>query len=429
MVAGLSNKNGRLKSLLMVSLFSAGLVACATKPADSTSSTEPAVPDRFEAETQLSFDEWLQAFRAEAIAQGISANTYDTAIAGIKLNDKVLQSNAFQPEFTKQIWDYMDGAVSDYRITKAREKFGQHRALFDEIENAYGVQSNYVLAIWGLESSFGSFLGDIYLIEALATLGYQGRRTAYGREQLIAALKILENGYATRSQLKGSWAGAMGHTQFIPTTYLGYAIDHNNDKRRDLWSSLDDVFASTSNYLSKSDWTPGQRWGVEVKLPNGFDYTLADKSIVRTVSDWQTLGITGAGAEALSKHAQEEGSVLVPAGHKGPAFIVFNNFKSILRYNNSTSYALAVGHLAERIKGAPPFAGTWPRSETALSLTEREDTQRLLNELGYDSGEVDGVIGAQTRSAARNFQKTKGLPADGFVSRALLALLRQTVTN
>jgi membrane-bound lytic murein transglycosylase B len=413
--------------LVCVAALAAFVAGCATPNKDdsgeSGTSFDPLLTN------PLTFQDWLKEFRSEAVASGVSGATYDAATQNISLNMSVLQSNDFQPEFTKQIWDYVDGAVSDFRITKAREKRQQHAPLLAEIERAYGVQSNYVLAIWGLESSFGSFLGNIYAIEALATLGYQGRRAKFGREQMIAALKIIDDGYATRDQLRGSWAGAMGHTQFIPTTYLNYAIDHNDDNRKDLWNDLGDVFASTSNYLAKSEWAKGKRWGVEVSLPEGFDYSLADKANVRSVADWRRLNISGVRGATLAPYENETAFLLIPAGHTGPAFLAFNNFNSILRYNNSTAYALAVGHLAERINGGPAFAGAWPRSETSLSTLEREDTQRLLNQLGFDSGEVDGVIGAKTRSAARLYQKTKGLPADGFVSRGLLNVLRRDVSS
>jgi len=390
--------------------------------ADSSAQGPSAAPDRTDASIEL-FDLWLQDFRGRAIAQGIHGEVYDTAVAGITPNMKVIEATKQQPEFVRPIWEYIEKAVSDYRIKKGRELLVEHKALFDEIEQEYGVQREYLVAIWGMESAFGSFMGDTYVIEALATLGYRGARTDYGREQLIGALTILQNGYATRDLLKGSWAGAMGQTQFIPTTYLGFAVDHDKDGKRDIWTDLEDVFASTSNYLAKSGWRPGQQFGQEIVLADSFDYSLAEPTIVKTVADWQELGVQPVPGRSLDPVRNEVGSVILPAGHRGPAFLVFNNFRAIMRYNNATSYALGVGILAERIAGGPAIAGAWPRHEQPLSRTDRKQVQTLLSDLGYSTGGVDGIIGAQTRSAVRLYQRDKGLPADGFVTKGLLALL------
>lgn len=397
------------------------VAAAQTASAQSTASDAAASPTG--ANVDL-FDLWLRDFRKDAVKAGVRGDVYDTATDSISPNARVIEATRVQPEFVRPIWEYIEKAVSDYRIKRGRELLIAHKALFDEIEKKYGVQRQYLVAIWGMESAFGSFMGDIYAIEALATLGYKGRRTDYGRSQMIAALKILQNGYATRDLLHGSWAGAMGQTQFIPTTYLDFAVDHNGDGKRDIWTDLGDVFASTSNYLSKSKWKPGQKYGQEVTLSANFDYALAEYTIVKSVSEWRKLGVSAVPGQSLDPLNGEVGSIIIPAGHKGPAFLVMNNFRSIMRYNNATSYALAVGVLAERLVGGPGITAAWPVSEQPLTRTANKQVQSLLSSLGYATGEPDGIIGAQTRSAVRMYQKDKGLPADGFVTQGLLNLLQ-----
>lgn len=448
---GLRQARQRPNMSQLAAILTLGLSACAASPspppgdsprptAQSSSTSQPvriaaATPARAQSTTTDAttasptganvdlFDLWLQDFRKDAVKAGVHGEVYDTATTGISPNARVIEATRVQPEFVRPIWEYIEKAVSDYRIKRGRELLIEHKALFDEIEKKYGVQRQYLVAIWGMESAFGSFMGDIYAIEALATLGYKGSRTDYGRSQMIAALKILQNGYATRELLHGSWAGAMGQTQFIPTTYLDFAVDYNGDGKRDIWSNLGDVFASTSNYLSKSKWKPGQKYGQEVTLSATFDYALAEYTIVKSVSEWRKLGVSAVPGQSLDAINGEVGSIIIPAGHKGPAFLVMNNFRSIMRYNNATSYALAVGVLAERLVGGPAITAAWPVSEQPLTRTANKQVQTLLTSLGYATGEPDGVIGAQTRSAVRMYQKDKGLPADGFVTQGLLNLL------
>jgi membrane-bound lytic murein transglycosylase B len=268
-------------------------------------------------------------------------------------------------------------------------------------------------------------MGDHDVIGALATLGWKGRRTGYGREQLIGALKILQNGYATRAQLRGSWAGAMGQTQFIPTTYLVYAVDHGGDGQRNIWTDLDDVFASTANYLRASDYRHGAPWGFEVTLPAGFDYALADVDVTKAAIEWAGAGVAvvnhnlGNGIDPNTR-----GRIFLPAGAKGPAFIVFENFEAILKYNRSTSYALAVGLLADHLAGREkPIRAPWPRTDRALSLDERKALQQALKDKGFDPGPIDGVIGAGTKRALKSWQKSAGVPADGYASLDTLTRL------
>jgi len=371
------------------------------------------------------FRDWLSGFRAEAAAAGINAETIDSAFEGVEVIERVFELNDNQPEFSRGIWDYLDSAVSETRITNGLNAGTANKTLLDEIETAYGVDSEIIVAIWGLESSYGAIMGDYDAIAALATLAWKGRRTGYGRSQLIGALKIIQNGYAAREQLTGSWAGAMGQTQFIPTTYLVYAVDRDGDGKRDIWNSLSDVFASTANYLSASGYDQNAPWGEEVFLPEGFDYSLADNTHWRALAEWAGSGVSGASTDLLGQYDPNlRGRIVLPAGARGPAFIVFGNFEAILKYNRSTAYALAVGRLSDQIAGrASPLRASWPREDRPLTLEERKALQQRLTEKGFDPGPIDGVIGAGTKRALRAWQKTQGLPADGYASADILLRL------
>lgn len=372
-----------------------------------------------------SFGEWLKGFRAEAAAAGIRSDVIDMAFDGVVMNQRVFELNDNQPEFSRSVWDYVDGAVSERRIADGLARVAENKALLDRIEAEFGVDQEIVAAIWGLESSYGKLMGDHDVIGALATLGWKGRRTAYGREQLIGALKILQNGYATRDQLKGSWAGAMGQTQFIPTTYLVYAVDHGGDGQRNIWTDLDDVFASTANYLAASKYVHGARWGVEIVLPEGFDFAMADASVRKPVIEWAGAGVSARRLNlATDIDPNTRGRIFLPAGARGPAFLVFENFEAILKYNQSTSYALAVSLLSDQIAGRnEPILAEWPRTDRALSLAERKALQQALKDKGFDPGPVDGVIGAGTKKALKAWQKSEGLPADGYASLDTLTRL------
>ncbi len=369
------------------------------------------------------FARWQEDFRAKARAAGISTRTFDTAFRGIRVNREVLRLAAHQPEFTKPIWEYLDTAVSDERIASGRangQKMGQ---TLGAIEATYGVEAQVVLAIWGMETNYGSYRGNIGVIEALATLAYQGNRRSFGEEQLIAALKILQNGDVAPSQMRGSWAGAMGHTQFIPTSYLSYAQDFNRDGRRDVWSEdPTDALASAANYLRRFGWQKGQPWGVEVQLPRGFNYGNIDQNLRRPVARWTQLGVRGLNGQPVPNYG--EAALLAPAGARGPVFMIFNNFQVIKRYNNATSYAIGVGHLADRIAGKPDFRAAWPRSDRPLSRSEKLEMQQRLAAKGFNPGAPDGKIGPNTMAAIRAYQQSLGLTADGYASSALLQRLR-----
>ena len=377
------------------------------------------------ARAEQSFSDWLEGFRAEAAAAGVRQDVIDLAFAGVKPNPRVLELNEDQPEFARAIWDYIDGALSVRRITDGRARLAENRSLLASVEQAYGVDAEIIVAIWGLESSFGALMGDYDAIASLATLGWQGRRTGYGRTQLIGALKILQNGYAERGQLRGSWAGALGQTQFIPTTYLAYAVDHDGDGKRDLWGDLDDIFASTANYLAASNYAADLPWGVEVVLPQGFDHALAEVDQHRALAEWAASGIEAARGKLIGVYDPNlRARVLLPAGARGPAFLVFQNFEATLKYNNSTAYALAVGLLSERIAGSDALlTAPWPRDDRALTLTERKAVQQALKDKGFDPGPIDGIVGAATKRALRAWQRSQNLPADGYASAETLHLL------
>ena len=414
----------RIFAFLLSLLICAGCAAPGTPALSQTQSVNDAALNRLTGD-ELTFDDWLAAFRIYALSQGISADTFDTAMTGVKLKPEVKRANDSQPEFERQIWVYVDGAASDYRINKGKELMVANQNLFAEMNDVYGVPREIITAIWGMESAFGAVMGDVSVFDAATTLAYRTRRSKFGINQLVSALRILEEGYATKDQMIGSWAGGMGQTQFIPSTFLDYAVDYNKDGRINLWTDLQDVFASTSNHLVRSGWRKGETWGREVTLPENFDYSLADKTIVKSVAQWMQLGVKAVPGASLDTDRNVSASLLLPAGHTGPAFLTYGNFKSILAYNNSTSYALGIGHLADRLGGSGRFYGQWPVDEPPLARTEREDLQKSLILLGYEVGKIDGIVGANTRAALRLYQKDKDLPADGFATKSLLAMLQQ----
>ncbi|HJE68514.1 MULTISPECIES: lytic murein transglycosylase [Pseudomonadaceae] len=430
-------KTGGLLAGTLVTLLTAALAACAqtqTTPSaapSSPSSSKPAPAANAPAsaaeampQPDESFEQWRSRFRTLALGRGISAATFDQAFAGVQPDPAVIAADRSQPEFTKPVWEYLESAVSPLRVRNGKSLLIQQAGLLASLEARYGIEPARLVAFWGMESNYGNNMGNKGVIRSLATLAYEGRRPDFAQDQLIAALGILQHGDVTADRMIGSWAGAMGQTQFIPTTYDQYAVDFDGDGRRDIWGSTADALASTANYLKASGWQDGKPWGYEVRVPANFDYSLADMGVRKSLAEWNALGIQGLGLPQPAAQPSDSASLLLPAGHRGPAFLVFNNFRTILKYNNSSSYALGVALLSERYRDAGQIAGSWPTDDLPLSRSERVELQQRLAALGLDPGSADGIIGANTRKAIRAYQQSQGWPADGYPNHQLLDKLR-----
>jgi lytic murein transglycosylase len=359
----------------------------------------------------------------DAARRGIARDIFDRYTADLTPDLRIMDLLDAQPEFTKTFWEYLDLLVSPERIQRGRELLAQHRAIFDRVEREYGVDRHVLAAIWGIETKYGTMGGDRPVLRSTATLACVGRRQAYFRDEFLSALEILNRGDMPPEDLKGSWAGAFGPTQFMPTTFKRYAVDFDGDGRRDVVGSVADVMASTANNLKKDGWTPGATWGYEVVVPQGFNYLLADRSQQQTVAEWEKLGLRRPGGQAFPR-PNDRAYLLIPAGARGPGFLMLNNFRVIMKYNPAEAYALAIGHLADRLRGGEPFAQEWPRDERALTRTERLELQQHLARRGFDVGEPDGILGTRTRVAIRDFQARLGLVPDGFASSQVLDRLR-----
>ena len=368
------------------------------------------------------FSSWLEELRQEARTVGISESTLHEALDNLDPIPRVIELDRRQPEFTQTFWRYLDSRVTEKRIERGRTLLKKHKELFDTIERRYGVQPRFLVAFWGLETNFGDYLGSFSVIGSLATLAHDPRRSEFFRSELLAALSIIEDGHISAANMLGSWAGAMGQPQFMPSTFVRYAVDGDSDGRQDIWHTLPDVFASAANFLSESGWQGDKTWGREVKIPSDFNLELTGKKVKKTLAAWQNLGVRKITGQDLPK-VDIEASLILPAGHAGPAFLVYNNFHTILRWNRSDFYAIAVGYLADRIIGRRPLLSFRPASEQPLSRNQVEKIQELLIARGYDPGGIDGVIGSQTRLAIKEFQRTAKLPADGHPSAELLEIL------
>ena len=403
------------------------LTACATTPASTQAAAVKPVPvpslapnrDPAIMAQAEKFKAWQADFIARAIAKGYDAVTVRDLIGGATFKPSAVKSNDSQPEFTKPIWSYVKGAASGPRLESGKSKLASNTGSFDRIEAAYGVDRNILTAIWGLESNFGSNLGTYDVVDALSSFAYDGRRMAFGEAQLFAVLDLLRDRKVRREQLKSSWAGAMGMTQFIPATFRDYAVDFDGDGNMNLWGNAQDALGSAANYLSKSGWERGLPVMAEVKLPAGFDYSLSDGR-KKTVSEWAALGaapVQGGGFTPAA--ANVAAKLYIPAGSKGPALLTFKNFDVIKRYNNSNSYAMGITALALGFNGKRAISTPWPEGDEALSLTQKKKLQEALTRQGFKTGGVDGLIGPNSMAAIRGWQAANGAVADGYVEKRL----------
>src|SRR6202158_4119539 len=374
-------------------------------------------------EAAANFDNCVASMWPDAARRSISMANFQRFTAGLAPDLRIMDLMDSQPEFTKSIWDYLDILVNDVRLAKGREILAKYKPQFDAVEKAYGVDRYAIAAIWGIESNYSTQMGDRRVLQSTATLACIGRRQKYFRDEFLSALEILNRGDLRPEQMRGSWAGALGPTQFMPTAFKRYAVDADGHGRRDVVENAADLIASTANNLKKDGWQTGQTWGYEVVVPQNFNYMLADRAKAMTIPQWEHLGITRAGNQPFP-HASEKAYLLAPAGSEGPGFLMLQNFRVIMKYNPAEAYALAIGHFAERFRGGAPCVQPWPRQERELSRAERLELQQLLAQRGFYQGTPDRQLGGQTREALRGFQVSIGAPADGFASSDVLERLR-----
>ena len=414
----------RQRDFLAVLVLGVAVLPANAAPAPPNVPVPVAMPEQ-----ESRFYAFLRDFKADALKAGIMEMTYDRAVLGIALNPRIEELNEKQPEFVRTIWEYLAGLLTEGRISRGRQLIADNAGLFARLQDTYGVPAEVLTAIWAVETGYGQNEGTYNLFEALATLAYDGPRMDYGRRQFIAALKIAEVEGRDPVTMKSSWAGAFGHTQFVPTTFLESAVDGDGDGKRDVWDSPADALASAANYLRRSGWRPGESWGEEVQLPASFMYEAADPETKKTISDWASIGVRKISGEPLAD-SSDQAAIFLPAGYRGPAFLIRNNFGVILKYNAATSYALAIGLLSDRLKGAPGVRASWPVDEVALDERSRTALQEGLTALGFSTGGVDGVLGRQSRAAIRAYQVSRGLPADGFATAGLLTrVLNESGSN
>lgn len=369
------------------------------------------------------FPNCVAAMWPDAARRQVTQANFERFTAGLTPDLRIMDLMDSQPEFTKAIWDYLDILVNDNRLAKGREILARYKPQFDAVEKAYGVDRYAIASIWGIESNYSTQMGDRSVLNSTATLACVGRRQAYFKDEFLTALEILNRGDLRPEQLRGSWAGAFGPTQFMPTAFKRFAVDADGDGRRDVVDNPHDLIASTANNLKKDGWQPGQTWGYEVVLPQGFNFMLADKAKAMTIAQWESQGLKRAGGKPFGNQA-DRAYLLAPAGANGPGFLMLQNFRVIMKYNPAEAYALAIGHFADRLRGGPPFVQPWPRQERVLSRAERLELQQLLVQRGFYKSTPDGQFGGQTREALRGFQVSIGTPADGFASSGMLERLR-----
>jgi membrane-bound lytic murein transglycosylase B len=365
-----------------------------------------------------SFTAFVAGLWPAARARGVSRATFEAAFAGVTSDPKIVELTGKQSEFVKPIWSYLDGAVSEARVARGRAAATEHAATLAAIERRYGVERSVVLGVWGMETNYGSFTGGKDVIRSLATLAHLRYRGGFFRDELLTALVILQQGHVARADMKGSWAGAMGQTQFMPSSFRKWAVDQDGDGHKDIWTSVPDALASTANYLKSHGWRRGLPWAVEVRLPPRFDYKTRKAAFPR----WAALGARRADGKAMPHDG--EATLFQPAGAHGPAFLVTANFSAIKAYNSSDAYALGVGLLGDRIGGAAGVQAAWPVNEPQLDHAQRREVQRRLASMGFHIGDADGRIGTRTRDALRAFQERRGLVPDGHPSVGALQALR-----
>lgn len=375
-----------------------------------------------------SFQGCLANLRSQAIASGVSGSTYDRYTQNLSPDYSVIDKLNYQPEFSTPIWDYLSGLVDNERVQAGQQKLAQHRVVLNRVEQTYGVPAETVVAVWGVESNYGDISGKYPLLQALGTLSCEGRRQSYFRGEFFATMRILQRGDLTQDQLYGSWAGAFGHTQFMPSTYERLAVDFDGDGRRDLVSSTTDALASTANFLKRAGWQTGMPWGFEVKIPQGVSIAGESRRNKRSLNSWIAQGVTRTDGTALIQgnlSGSTPAGLITPAGANGPAFLVFKNFDAIYSYNAAESYGLAIAHLSDRLRGGTPFLTAWPTDDAGTSRAERREIQQFLIQRGYDIGAVDGLIGDKSRQAIQKEQSRLGLKPTGRAGQQILRAFRQ----
>ena len=404
----------------------AELIINGAKVASNTATTTAPVTGSYMSTS--SFQGCLANLRSQAIASGVSGSTYDRYTQNLSPDYSVIDKLNYQPEFSTPIWDYLSGLVDNERVQAGQQKLAQHRAVLKRVEQTYGVPAETVVAVWGVESNYGDISGKYPLLQALGTLSCEGRRQSYFRGEFFATMRILQRGDLTQDQLYGSWAGAFGHTQFMPSTYERLAVDFDGDGRRDLVSSTTDALASTANFLKRAGWQTGMPWGFEVKIPQGVSIAGESRRNKRSLNSWIAQGVTRTDGTALIQgnlSGSTPAGLITPAGANGPAFLVFKNFDAIYSYNAAESYGLAIAHLSDRLRGETPFLTAWPTDDAGTSRAERREIQQFLIQRGYDIGAVDGLIGDKSRQAIQKEQSRLGLNPTGRAGQQILRAFRQ----
>lgn len=397
----------------------------AAEPQSRAASPVAAAPRYTRAELPQAerFALWKSEFIARAERMGYNRKMVENLILPAKIEERALDRDKNQPEFSKPVWSYVDNAANASRLNGGRAKLSNFKTTFDAVEARYKVPRHILTSIWGLETAYGKIMGDYYPVDALATFAFEGRRTSFGEAQLYALLDLLKSGAVRQDQLISSWAGAMGMTQFIPATFRDYAVDFDGDGNKDLWKNEADALGSAAHYLARHGWRWGEPIMTEVAVDTNFDYALLETT-KKTVNEWTALGVRPIGGQRWSADAGFlEGKIIAPGGNRGPKLLTFKNFDVIKKYNNSTSYAMGITVLGEALNGKSVITTDWPRSDKPLSFDDKKSMQRKLNTLGFNVGGVDGIVGSGTRKGIRAWQASRGFPADGYMEQALLAKL------